>query len=289
MGFPTAFFNYLLLAIFGGSDRIEIARKEGLQVIFDTHMHCDYSCDSHMKIAAAIEAADKQNIGIIITEHWDDDYPTNPTAFMFDVDDYFARFGPFRSEKVLLGIEIGMQKQTAAADEALAAAYPFDYVLASMHCVNGRDLYEERCYAGQTKVEAVREFLTDTIANLELHDNFDAFAHIDYMCRYMPFTDKELVLSEAPELFDKVFKILVEKEKPLEINTRRLNDPLAVQALLKLYKRYALLGGKYTVLGSDAHYQEHVGRWLTEALALADAAGLEPVYFKERKMRKMRN
>lgn len=47
--------------------------------------------------------------------------------------------------------------------------------------------------------------------------------------------------------------------------------------------------GKYTVLGSDAHYQEHVGRWLTEALALADAAGLEPVYFKERKMRKMRN
>lgn len=75
----------------------------------------------------------------------------------------------------------------------------------------------------------------------------------------------------------------------MEINTRRLNDPLAVQALLKLYKRYALLGGKYTVLGSDAHYQEHVGRWLTEALALADAAGLEPVYFKERKMRKMRN
>lgn len=89
-----------------------------------THMHCDYSCDSHMKIAAAIEAADKQNIGIVITEHWDDDYPTNPTAFMFDVDDYFARFGTYRSEKVLLGIEIGMQKQTAAADEALAAAYP---------------------------------------------------------------------------------------------------------------------------------------------------------------------
>lgn len=131
--------------------------------------------------------------------------------------------------------------------------------------------------------------MTDTIANLELHDNFVLFAHIDYMCRYMPFTDKELVLSEAPELFDQVFKILVAKEKPLEINTRRLNDPLAVQALLKLYKRYALLGGKYTVLGSDAHYQEHVGRWLTEALALADAAGLEPVYFKERKMRKMRN
>ncbi|MCC8158645.1 MAG: histidinol-phosphatase HisJ family protein [Phascolarctobacterium sp.] len=257
-------------------------------MIFDTHMHCDYSCDSHMKIAEAVAAAKQQEIGIVITEHWDDDYPTNPTAFMFDVDEYFERFAPYRSGQVLLGIEIGMQKQTAAADEALAARYPFDYVLASMHCVNGRDLYEERCYAGQTKAEAVCEFLTDTLANLKLHDNFDAFAHIDYMCRYMPFADKELRLGEAPELFDEVFKLLIAKEKPLEINTRRLDDPGALAALLTLYRRYAQLGGKYAVIGSDAHYKEHVGRGLMEALTLADEAGLEPVYFKERKMRKMR-
>ena len=167
-------------------------------MIFDTHMHCDYSCDSHMKIAEAVAAAKQQNIGIVITEHWDDDYPTNPSAFMFDVDEYFERFGPYRSDKVLLGIEIGMQKQTTAADEALAGKYPFDYVLASMHCINGRDLYEERCYEGLAKVEAVREFLIDTLANLERHNNFDAFAHIDYMCRYMPYADKELILGEAP-------------------------------------------------------------------------------------------
>lgn len=257
-------------------------------MIFDTHMHCDFSCDSHMKIAEAVAAAAKQNIGIVITEHWDDDYPTNPTEFMFDVGEYFERLGPYRSDKVLLGIEIGMQKQTTAADEALAAAYPFDYVLASIHCVNGRDLYEERCYEGQTKVEAVREFLKETLANLELHNNFDAFAHIDYMCRYMPFADKELIFSEAPELFDQVFKLLIAKEKPLEINSRRLDDPNAMSTLLTLYRRYAQLGGKYAVIGSDAHYQEHVGRRLKEALFLADAAGLEPVYFKERKMRKMR-
>ena len=62
-------------------------------MIFDTHMHCDYSCDSHMKIAEAVAAAKQQNIGIVITEHWDDDYPTNPSSFMFDVDEYFERFG----------------------------------------------------------------------------------------------------------------------------------------------------------------------------------------------------
>ena len=208
-------------------------------MIFDTHMHCDYSCDSHMKIAEAVAAAKQQNIGIVITEHWDDDYPTNPSAFMFDVDEYFERFGPYRSDKVLLGIEIGMQKQTTAADEALAGKYPFDYVLASMHCINGRDLYEERCYEGLAKVEAVREFLIDTLANLERHNNFDAFAHIDYMCRYMPYADKELILGEAPELFDQVFKLLIAKEKPLEINTRRLDDAGAMASLLAVYRRYA--------------------------------------------------
>lgn len=257
-------------------------------MIFDTHMHCDYSCDSHMKIAEAIAEARQQKIGIVITEHWDEDYPTNPTEFLFDVDDYFAKFGPYRSEQVLLGIEIGMQKHTAAADTALAAKYPFDYVLASMHCVNGRDLYEPECYIGQTKVEAVREFLTDTLANLELHDNFDAFAHIDYMCRYMPFDNQELVLSEAPELFDQVLQMLIAKGKPLEINTRRLDSKMTQAALLQLYRRYAELGGKYAVVGSDAHYREHVGRRLPEALAIAAAAGLEPVYFKERQLRKMR-
>ena len=53
-------------------------------MIFDTHMHCDYSCDSEMKFADAIGAAAEQGIGITVTEHWDYDYPTNPEAFIFE-------------------------------------------------------------------------------------------------------------------------------------------------------------------------------------------------------------
>ena len=84
-------------------------------MIFDTHMHCDYSCDSEMKFADAIGAAAEQGIGITVTEHWDYDYPTNPEAFIFDIDEYFARLQPLSSDKVLIGIEIGMQTHTAAA------------------------------------------------------------------------------------------------------------------------------------------------------------------------------
>ena len=55
----------------------------------------------------------------------------------------------------------------------------------------------------------------------------------------------------------------------------------------ELYKRYRELGGKYCTLGSDAHYKEHVGRRLQEALALAAQAELTPVYFKARRMQIM--
>lgn len=67
-------------------------------------------------------------IGITVTEHWDYDYPTNPEAFIFDIDEYFARLQPLSSDKVLIGIEIGMQTHTAAEDKKVAQAYPFDYV-----------------------------------------------------------------------------------------------------------------------------------------------------------------
>lgn len=258
-------------------------------MLFDTHMHCDYSCDSHMLFNEAIAAGAGQKIGIIITEHWDFDYPTNPTAFTFDIDEYFARLKPLCSESVLIGIEIGMQPHTALEDAKIAQSHAFDYVLGSIHCIGKRDLYETACYAGRTRQEIVEEFLHDSITCVEQQRDFDAFAHIDYICRYWPYqgAERELHLEDAPQLFDKLFNLLIKKNIPLEINTRRLDDAAAVAGLIPLYQRYRELGGKYCTLGSDAHYKEHVGRRLQQALQIAEKCHLTPVYFKERKMQIM--
>lgn len=127
-------------------------------MIFDTHMHCRYSIDSKMNIDEAKAAAEKLGIGMIITEHWDEDYPTNPEAFVFDIGDYFAKCGPYRSKKLLLGIEVGMQESTAPNDDALGKKYPFDFILGSMHCMNGRDMYEAKTYNGKTNRKPCRSF-----------------------------------------------------------------------------------------------------------------------------------
>lgn len=253
-------------------------------MLFDSHIHCDYSQDSSMTLVEALQTAAKEQVGIIVTEHWDYDYPTNPYAFLFDLDDYFRKFSAYRSEQVLLGIEIGMQKHIVQKDEALIKAHPFDCVIASMHCVKGRDLYEPRSYKGLTKAEAVKAFLEESVATVSLYSDFDVFGHIDYVSRYMPYEDQELYYEDFPGLWDELFKALLEKSKVLEINTRRLDSPKALAAMEILYGRYRELGGRHVSLGSDAHYKEHVGRRFAAAKQIADKLGLLPVYFKERKM-----
>ena len=37
-------------------------------MLFDTHMHCDYSCDSHMEFADAVAAAQAAQVGMIVTD-----------------------------------------------------------------------------------------------------------------------------------------------------------------------------------------------------------------------------
>lgn len=259
-------------------------------MLFDTHMHTRYSCDGEMTYLEAIETAKKLGIGMAITEHWDYDYPTNRDAFMFDLKDYFEMLLPVRNDRVLVGIEIGMQTHIVEKDEALAAAYPFDYVLGAIHCMGRRDIYEPTCYEGYTRQEIIEEFFRDAIYCVEHHNNFDALAHIDYICRYWPYEGEEaqLRLEDSPEQFDQLLQLLINKGKLLEINTRRLDDPEAAKALLPIYERYYALGGRYCTLGSDAHYTEHVGRRIKVAAELAERAGLRPAYFKERKMELMK-
>jgi len=254
-------------------------------MILDTHMHCNYSCDSHMEFVDAIEAATSQGIGMVVTEHLDYDYPTNPEEFLFDFDEYMVNAEKLRKDNVLFGIEIGMQRSTGERDEKVAASYSFDYVLASIHCMGKRDLYEPTCYVGYTRQEIVDEYLGDALYCLKQHENYDAFAHIDYICRYWPYTgeERELRLEDNPQGFDELFKLLISKNKPIEINTRRLDDEKAYAGLIPLYERYKELGGKYVTIGSDAHYKEHVGRRLDVALKMAKDLGLIPVYFKARK------
>lgn len=251
--------------------------------MFDTHMHCTFSVDSKMLIEEALQAAKKQNIGIVITEHMDIDYPTNPQSFLFDVPEYFKAFSPYRSDKLLLGIEIGLQTGCHAANSSIVKGAPFDMVIGSIHVAGGVDVYMEGYYKGRSKREAYDIYWQDMLACVRDYQDYDTLGHIDYISRYATYLDTNLDIAEA-EHWAEICQHLIDNGKALEINTRRLDEKTAVSSLQPFYALYKDLGGKYVTLGSDAHRPNEVGRRIVQAYDWAESLGLLPVYFKEREL-----
>ncbi|MBR1858459.1 MAG: histidinol-phosphatase, partial [Selenomonadaceae bacterium] len=83
---------------------------------------------------------------------------------------------------------------------------------------------------------------------------------------------------------DKVLKIIIDRDKVLELNTRRLNTRRGLKELVPIYSQYKKLGGKYVTIGSDAHKVEAVGNYFDLAVDFAHELDLIIVTFCNRKL-----
>ncbi len=252
--------------------------------MFDTHLHTNFSCDAKMTYNEAIDCASKKNMGIIITEHFDLDYPENPLSFVFDFDEYFKTLQPLRSDKILIGIELGLQIPSNKSIAGHIKDKPFDEVIASIHVVDGFDIYNPSFTKDKDKKIAYKQYLEVVLENVIYFDDFDTLGHIDYICRYAAYQDPEIYVQDFYDLWSDICKVIIQKQKALEINTRRFDNDVALIALKDLYKRYQELGGRYVTIGSDAHRQEAIGSFFYKAWDFAQSINLQPVYFKKRKM-----
>jgi len=221
----------------------------------------------------------RKGLGIAFTEHCD--FPT--ADFMVDMPRYEREYRPLRSDSVLLGLEFSLNPEHYALNEQTATG-DWDFILGAIHAVDGLDLY----YKGQYEEasELTRRYLTYACEMVEACGFFDSFAHIDYICRYAPEVHKWLRLEQFPQEFDALLSALAQRGRAMEINTNRLGAEENRAALFPIYKRFAELGGRYVTIGSDAHAAAALGRHFDAALRIVCEAGLQPVYFKERKMYK---
>ncbi|MCH3964097.1 MAG: histidinol phosphate phosphatase [Clostridium sp.] len=251
--------------------------------MFDTHVHTRFSTDSDMKIEEALKSARDNRLGLILTEHMDIGYPDG-NEFLFNIEDYFKAYSGLRGETMLLGIEIGMKEDCVKKAGLIARDNPFDYVIGAIHLVDNLDLYYDDFYIGKSKKDAYRRYLESMLLNLKKFDFIDSLAHIDYICRYSGYEDPELHYGEFPDILDEILKLIIQRGKCIELNTRRLNSKSAVENFYPIYRRYRELGGKYITLGSDAHTAESIGNNFREAAQIAEDCNLRIVYFKDRKM-----
>ncbi|MGH4137426.1 histidinol phosphate phosphatase [Clostridium sp.] len=251
--------------------------------MIDSHIHTEFSLDSKMKLQHGIEHARKLDIGMTITEHLDLKFPTG-TDFTFDIDKYFKDYKKYKSDNLMLGIEIGMQLICLEENREIINKYPFDYVIGSIHVTKGEDIFSPKYYEGKTKSESFEQYFSSMVDCVKKYDFIDSLGHIDYISRYATYKDNEIHYPEFKEYIDEVLKVIVHNGKVMEINTRRLKDVQAYNNLIHVYSSYKEMGGKYVTIGSDAHHAEDIGNNFMVASRICEICNLKPVYFKNRKI-----
>jgi histidinol-phosphatase (PHP family) len=228
--------------------------------------------------------------GYAVTEHYDPDYrnPRYDCAIDFPAyHDGFAAVSKRHGSSILLakGIELGLQTG-GAIDKCRAALadFPYDFVLASIHCAEGMDISIPAYFEGRSAEEAYRGFYGSTLKCVEEFKDYDVIAHLNVIDRYageIPCDDAYM------DIVRKILSRAVDDGKGVEINTsdERYGMSRSIPTL-EMLRLYVGLGGETVTTGSDAHRPEDVGRGLARAMEMARAAGLRYIAtFKDRNVK----
>jgi histidinol-phosphatase (PHP family) len=257
--------------------------------MFDCHMHTKFSIDSNMDASNACETAISLGLdGIAFTDHIDFDFPGEDC--LIDFNQYFAEMTPVREKyrdriKLLNSVEVGIQPHVLTESMELITGYPFDYVLASVHVMDGIDPYMREFYKGKSKIEAYERYLQEIYFMIKNFESFDMVGHFEYIIRYSSYADRTLRYNDHKEILDAIMIELIQQGRGFEVNTGTFrNETADAQYDFEVLKRYRELGGELICLGSDAHRLEHIGiRFDYFAQMLRDAGFKYTVHFEERK------
>ena len=235
----------------------------------DCHMHTEFSSDSETPVRSMIEGAIKKGLReICLTDHYDKDYPRVPDIegipFVFDPEEYCRTLAGLKEEysgriTVRTGIEIGLQPHLGEFYRDFIRKHPFDFVIGSVHLMNGKDPYYGEVFEGRSDREVYREMFRLTLENLEAVQEFDVLGHIDYVVRYGRKQAEEYSCAEFADEIDAILRKVVEMGKGIELNTGGFKYGLGFcNPHPDIIKRYRELGGEIITVGADAHRPEHV-------------------------------
>jgi histidinol-phosphatase (PHP family) len=168
-----------------------------------------------------------------------------------------------------LPVKLGLEVDYVGAEQPLLAEllqpYPWDYLLGSVHTLDGLAIDQEPGIWAEASVEEVWRGYLAALAELAASGHVDVLAH----------PDLAKIFNRRPGRID--YPVL--DGVALEISTAGLHKQVG-----ELYPDPAMLAGRPPItLASDAHVPQHVGRDFDRALALARAAGYETVTVFDRR------
>lgn len=258
--------------------------------MYDYHMHSYFSSDTNVPMKDMIESAIRKGFKqITFTDHIDYEYNSTEISFDFEVDQYKETIQGFREIygnqiKINLGLEIGIQPHILEKCKKLVADSNPDFIIASLHNVEKKDLYLGEYFIGKTPEEALKYSFEELLLMLETFDAFSVIGHIDIVKRY-----NEGILNlpkfKFVEYITPVLEKLVEMGKGIEVNTSGLRQGLSeTLPSFEILEKYKALGGEIITIGSDAHNPDDIGHSFKEVLEMLKSIGFEHIYTFEKMM-----
>lgn len=237
--------------------------------MFDYHMHSLVSFDGKERPEDMLRAAEDAGLReICFTDHIDFDPRAEIQTMLFDTETYNAAYDHLASSKLKLrrGMEYGMIADRPELMQQALARRSFDFVLGSVHFVDGWDVYFPPYWEGKTMEQAERRYLEEVLTCVENHDDFDVLAHLTYISKsWNNPTNRPVEYRLYGELVDEIFRTLIRKGKGIEVNTSGMGRCGAYLPSREYVQRFRDLGGEIVTVGSDAHTAGRVGEYCTDA------------------------
>lgn len=251
--------------------------------IVDMHAHTIHSFDGHYSVDEMIESSIEKGIKIVaFTDHVEMDL-FRKNHFDKTADEAFADILRAKEQykdriEVCVGVEMGEPTYDLAESEALIASKDYDIVIGSIHNLRKTPDFCELDYNKDNVYSLLDDYFRE-IKMLAEWGKFDTFAHLTYPLRYIVGEHHiDVDMTRYQKDIDEIFSLLTEKDKPLEINTSGLRQPIGRTLPDESYvRRFKELGGKHVTVGSDSHFVEHMGAGIEQGMQIAKNCGFDSV------------
>lgn len=242
-----------------------------MKQITDIHTHTSFSADGISSMEEMLGAALEKGIAYYgISEHFDLDYEflhllaDGKPVPMTDADAYFTKGRKLQTElkdriTLLLGCEFGFHESEEVQQKkaAILRTYAPDFIVNSVHTVDGFDCWFEAYFSGKTKETAYRRYLERVYESL-FFEPYDIVAHIGYVARNAPYPDPKLRYDEHREILDRILKEIIRRGKILEVNSSSRTAGSEFLPDTDILKAYYDFGGRKISFASDAHRTEYI-------------------------------
>jgi histidinol-phosphatase (PHP family) len=262
----------------------------------DLHTHNSRCGHASGKIKDYIEFAISKNLSVIgISDHMpffcskEDRLMPRVAMAKSDFDEYINDVLMLQNEykekiNVLLGLEADFSSEHIKEYDQIFRHYPFDYIICSVHRLNGIDIYNKKRWDSLSEKECYKDLESyyGLIAQLASSNYFEIIGHFDAIKTYCPIPLKNYL-----HIIERALKVIAEHDIVMEINTsgkiKEINEWFPADIIIEMAHSYGI---KFT-FSSDAHVPERVGEGFKDVVKLLKALGCKELATFEKRKRIM--